>query len=101
MRYYNDFVQSQKKYRIANENETLVLKKVSNLLSTLSNDATPEEIQKRIYDIGMESGYENLRDYFQMLYEVLLGQTQGPRFGSFVALYGMENSKKLIDQLIS
>jgi lysyl-tRNA synthetase class 1 len=101
VRYYNDFVKSTKQYKKPDEREVVTLQKISELLSTIPSSSSPEEIQKNIYDIGMEAGYENLRDYFQMLYEVLLGQSQGPRFGSFVALYGIENSKKLIDIVLS
>ena len=95
--YYNDFVKSQKKFRAPSDNEKSILKQISEFLFDTSDSASPEEIQTQIYDIGMQAGYDNLRDYFQMLYEVLLGQSQGPRFGSFVALYGIKNSKQLID----
>ena len=55
-----------------------------------------EEIQAEVYAVGKEHGFEPLRDWFTALYEVLLGQTQGPRFGSFVELYGIAETRGLI-----
>jgi lysyl-tRNA synthetase class 1 len=55
-----------------------------------------EEIQTEVYAVGKEHGFEPLRDWFTALYEVLLGQTQGPRFGSFVELYGVPETRALI-----
>jgi lysyl-tRNA synthetase class 1 len=77
------------------------MKKIIDMLNDIPKNATPEEIQTNIYDIGMNSGYEkNLRDFFCMLYEILLGQSQGPRLGSFIALYGIENSINLINSKV-
>jgi lysyl-tRNA synthetase class 1 len=66
------------------------------MLDNLHTEATGEEIQNAIYKIGRESGYENLRDFFRDLYKILLGQTDGPRLGSFIALFGINNTKDLI-----
>ena len=60
----------------------------------------PENIQTVIYDIGKESEYDSLKDWFSALYEILLGQSQGPRLGSFIILYGVEEIVKLIDKAI-
>ena len=60
-------------------------------------EITAEEIQNQIYSIGSNAGYENLRDFFKELYEILLGQTQGPRLGSFIKLFGIEDTIKLIN----
>ena len=68
------------------------------------NEALPseitsaEELQTAIYEIGKVEafGFESLRDWFRALYEVLLGQSQGPRMGSFIALYGVDETCKLI-----
>ena len=60
-----------------------------------------EDIQTVIYSVGKEYQFENLRDWFQALYQVLLGQDQGPRFGSFVALYGLDESIKLIKRALA
>ena len=67
-----------------------------------SDDAPAEELQTQVYEIGKreEFGFENLRDWFRALYETLLGSEQGPRMGSFIALYGVENSRKLIAEAL-
>ena len=57
-----------------------------------------EALQSLAFAVGKDHGFENLRDWFQALYEVLLGQSQGPRFGGFIALYGIEESIKLIER---
>jgi lysyl-tRNA synthetase class 1 len=67
------------------------------MLVNSSLDITAEEIQNQIYAIGSNAGYENLRDFFKELYEILLGQTQGPRLGSFIKLFGIEDTIKLIN----
>jgi lysyl-tRNA synthetase class 1 len=71
------------------------------MLSGLDEAETGEEIQNKIYAIGTESGVENLRDFFKELYEILLGQTQGPRLGSFFKLYGIKETIKLIENKLS
>ena len=63
-----------------------------------NNDCSSETI---VYDIGKEAEYENLRDWFMALYQILLGQEQGPRFGSFVALYGIDKTCELINKAIN
>jgi len=60
-----------------------------------------EDIQGEVYAVGKEHGFEPLRDWFSALYEVLLGQTQGPRFGGFVELYGIPETQALIQRAIA
>ena len=67
-----------------------VLKKLINLLKESSLDDEAEEIQTKIYDIGMSLQYENLKDWFSAFYQVILGQNQGPRLGSFIKFYGIK-----------
>lgn len=98
--YYNDFVKSTKKYLSPNERQKVILKQIKDMLLVLSGAETGEEIQNQIYTIGTNAGYENLRDFFQELYEILLGQTQGPRLGSFFKLYGIEETINLINDKI-
>ena len=62
---------------------------------------SPENLQTLTFSIGKDHGFENLREWFQALYEVLLGQSQGPRFGSFAALYGAGNTARLIDEALA
>ena len=102
VRYYDDFVAPNKKFRPATEAEKICLNKLIDFLKTIPADATGEVIQTGIYDIGMQNGYEkNLRDWFGALYEILLGATQGPRMGSFIALYGRDNMIKLIQEKLA
>ena len=63
--------------------------------------AAAEDIQTEIYEIGKRHEFENLRDWFRCLYEVLLGQEQGPRMGSFIALYGLDETKDLLDRALA
>ena len=65
-------------------------------LGLLPAGVLAEEVQAEVYAVGKEHGFEPLRDWFKALYEILFGQDQGPRFGSFAALYGVTNTAKLI-----
>ena len=96
LNYYHDFVKTRKNFLAPSARHKELLQQLAHLLDTIHADATGEEIQNGIYKIGRESGYENLRDFFSDLYQILLGQTDGPRLGSFVALFGVENMKQLI-----
>ena len=76
------------------------LKTLKENLLEMENETDPEKIQTIIYDIGMNSHFESLKDWFSALYEILLGQTQGPRLGSFIILYGVKEVIDLIDKAI-
>ena len=62
---------------------------------------TAEELQTLVYEIGKAHAFDNLRDWFRGLYEVLLGEAQGPRFGSFIALYGKDETVALIRKALA
>ena len=64
-------------------------------------DADAETIQTEVYEVGKAHPFESLRDWFKALYETLLGTSQGPRMGSFIALYGIDNSRKLIAEALA
>ena len=77
--------------------ETLITK-----LKALNADETdPEIIQTEVFAAGKEHEFENLRDWFKALYEVLLGQSQGPRFGGLAALYGVPETINLIGDALA
>jgi lysyl-tRNA synthetase class 1 len=99
--YYNDFVKPAKTYRAPTELERTALADLADKLEILAGQDTAEELQNLVYEIGKAHGFENLRDWFRALYEVLLGEAQGPRFGSFVALYGMKKTAKLIRRALA
>jgi lysyl-tRNA synthetase class 1 len=94
--YFHDFVKPAKHYRAPSDRERAALRDLDRRLADLPKAVLAEEIQAEIYAVGKEHGFEPLRDWFGALYEVLLGQTQGPRFGSFVELYGVEETRALI-----
>ncbi len=99
--YYNDFVKPAKTYRAPTELERTALADLANKLEILAGQDNAEELQNLVYEIGKAHGFDNLRDWFRALYEVLLGEAQGPRFGSFVALYGMKRTAKLIRRALA
>jgi lysyl-tRNA synthetase class 1 len=99
--YYEDFVKPTRAYRLATEAERAALTTLLQKLEALPANADGEAIQFEVYEVGKAAGYENLRDWFKALYEILLGQPQGPRMGSFFALYGLDNSKALLKRAIA
>lgn len=98
--YYNDFVKSKKQYIAPTDRNKELLSQIATMLSELSGDETAEEIQNAIYAIGRDAGYENLRDFFKEIYQILLGQEKGPRLGTFFKLYGIAETIKLIQNKI-
>lgn len=99
--YYRDFVKPTKHYRAPSETERAALIELADGLAALAPGADAEAIQNLIYEIGKRHGFANLRDWFKALYEVLLGQAQGPRMGSFVALYGVSETVRLIRRALA
>ena len=95
--YYHDFVKPTKSYRLPTDQEREALTDLkARLVAMQGTDPTGEAIQNEVYAVGKEHEFEPLRAWFGALYETLLGQTQGPRFGSFVEIYGLEESITLI-----
>lgn len=99
--YYRDLVKPNKRYRTPDPAERGALETLLARLERLPEGSGAEAIQGEIYEAGKAHGYGNLRDWFAMLYEVLLGQGQGPRFGSFVALYGIREMAALIRRVLA
>ena len=107
--YYRDFVAPTKTFREPSEVERVALQDLRDALSQLPAAATPEDIQNAVYEIGRREPFLDHKklakdgrpgvslDWFNMLYQVLLGQEKGPRFGSFVAVYGVSNAIAMID----
>jgi len=99
LNYYEDFVKPTKVYRAPTEMEKAALLDLAGRLKALPQDTTDGEvIQNEVYAVGKEHGFEPLRAWFGALYEVLLGASQGPRFGSFAAIYGLPQSIELIEK---
>ena len=113
--YFRDFVRPAKTYRAADDVERKVLQKIDAALAAISPDASAEDIQSSLYDVARAvPRYQDLsakgatverpgvsNDFFNMLYEVLLGEKRGPRFGSFIALYGVPETRKLITDALA
>jgi lysyl-tRNA synthetase class 1 len=107
--YYRDFVLPTKKFRDPAEQERTALFDLRDALSNMPADSTAEKIQDVVYEIGRREPFLDEKkkakdgkpgvslEWFNMLYQVLLGQEKGPRFGSFVAAYGLKNTVDMID----
>jgi lysyl-tRNA synthetase class 1 len=107
--YYRDFVAPTKKFREPTEGERAALQDLRDALANMASGATAEDIQNVVYEIGRREPFLDpvkkgkdgrpgvSLDWFNMLYQVLLGQEKGPRFGSFVAVYGVQNAVAMID----
>lgn len=97
--YYEDFVKPAKKFRAPTDVERAALVDLRNRLAGVDPAIRDAEVlQNLTYEVGKAHPFENLRDWFKALYEVLLGQSQGPRFGSFIAIFGVTDTIALIDQ---
>jgi lysyl-tRNA synthetase class 1 len=114
VRYFHDFVRPAKVYRLPNEAERISLSELSEALRPLEGSTDSEALQAVVYEVGRThfpdtSGKSKSPDgrpgvsqaWFATLYQILLGQERGPRFGSFVALYGVAETRALIAQALA
>lgn len=101
--YNRDFILPTLNRRAPAANEAEALKALDAELAAMTEETPAEDIQTAVYEIGKNEvyGFESLRDWFKALYETLLGSSQGPRMGSFVALYGVANTRKLIEEALA
>ena len=100
VRYFNDFVKPERTYRAPTEQERAALVELRDELAKYDGPVEDEALQSIVYAVGREK-FDPLRDWFKALYEVLLGASQGPRFGGFIALYGVEETVALIDKALA
>jgi len=100
LQYYKDFIAPNKKYKKPNDQEIAALTNLNHRLSNIKNMKDHEEIQSEVYETGKEYNYTELKDWFSSLYQILLGQEQGPRIGSFIAIYGCTEMIELINKAI-
>ncbi|MBS0125419.1 lysine--tRNA ligase [Thetidibacter halocola] len=98
VKYYEDFVLPTKVFRAPDEKERAAMADLADRLRGHEGETDDEALQTIVFAVGKEHGFEPLRDWFKALYEVLLGQSQGPRFGGFIALYGVAETVALIDK---
>ena len=102
LNYYNDFILPNKQYvKIDSNNKEIFVDILKLLENDINFESSAEEIQTQLYEIGKKHKFENLKDYFKLVYQVILGQDQGPRLGSFIKLFGIGETidylKKIID----
>ena len=95
--YYEDFVKPAKEYRAPTDQERAALEELVSLLRAYDGPVTGEDLQTLTFTAGKSQEFENLRDWFKAIYEVCLGQSQGPRFGGFIAIYGVDETADLIE----
>ena len=101
IKYYNDVIKKNKKYKKPNKEEKLALQALLKILDECTDQMNPEDIQTKIYAVGKENGYkENLRDWFKLIYEVVFGDENGPRMGFFISFFGVDETKELIKNKI-
>ncbi|WP_395445244.1 lysine--tRNA ligase [Caulobacter sp. UC70_42] len=97
--YYEDFVKPTKTFRAPTDQERAAMLDLLAKLKAMPADAPDAElIQNEVFEVGKTHGFDPLRAWFQALYEVLLGQSQGPRFGSFAAIFGIDRTIALIEE---
>jgi lysyl-tRNA synthetase class 1 len=99
--YYNDFVKPRKCYSVLSDLEKNAFEDLLGELNKLNGIESADEIQKIVFEVGKRYEFPDLKSWFNALYRGLLGQEDGPRIGSFAALYGVENTKELIKDALA
>ncbi len=100
-RYFDRFIKPAKVYRAANEKERAALEALSSRLKELGDDKSEDDYQTAVFDAGKAQAYENIRDWFKGLYEVVFGQSEGPRMGAFTKIFGANAMARLIDEALA
>lgn len=101
VRYFHDFVKPTKVYRAADEQERAALTDLAERLKTWDGEVDGDALQSLVFAVGKEHGFDPLRAWFGAIYEVLLGAKQGPRFGGFIALFGVPETVALIEKALA
>ena len=99
--YYEDFVKPAKKFRAPDDKERAALTDLADRLEALGDERDGATVQNVVYEVGKTHGFEPLRAWFAALYEVLFGQSAGPRFGSFAALFGTQQTAAMIRKALA
>ena len=97
VRYYQDFVKPGKTYRAPSDKERAAMEDLLGRLKAWDGGVDADALQSMVFAVGKAHEFDPLRDWFKALYEVLLGASEGPRFGGFIALYGVDESIRLIE----
>ncbi|MGC1489597.1 MAG: class I tRNA ligase family protein, partial [Albidovulum sp.] len=101
LRYFNDFVAPTRVFRLPSDQERAAMEDLAGRLKIWDGGLDAEALQTMVFAVGTEHGFEPLRGWFTGLYEVLLGASQGPRFGGFIALYGVDETVALIGRALA
>ena len=101
VRYFNDFVAPSRSFRAPTDKERAAMEDLVARLGVWDGGLDAEALQSMVFAVGKDHGFEPLRDWFTALYEVLLGASQGPRFGGFIALYGVDETIALIGRALA
>jgi len=99
--YYEDFVKPTKQYRLPTGQERAAMEDLANRLDAMGDERDGAAVQNVVYEIGKAHNFEPLRGWFAALYEVLFGQSAGPRFGSFAALFGTHETAAMIRKALN
>ena len=100
-RYFEDFVKPKKQFRSPTDTERTALEMLSARLREIGEDGVEDDYQTAVFDAGKAQNYENIREWFKGLYEVVFGQSEGPRMGPFAKIYGAEATADLIDKALA
>ena len=100
-RYFEKFIKPNKKYRAPSAQERAALEFLSARLKEIGDEGSENDYQTAVFDAGKAQGYENIRDWFKGLYEVVFGQEAGPRMGPFSKIYGAGATAELIDEALA
>ena len=98
--YFNDFLKSARVFKQPTHNERDALVELSRKLEALDENCEASEIQQAILNVGKNMGFENNRDWFKLIYEVLLGSQSGPRLGSFFSLLGKDKTVEKLKEVL-
>lgn len=102
LRYYTDFVEPKKEYRTPNDMERAAMEDLVKRLDALPEDCRAiDELQTTVFDAGKTQEFDNLRNWFKAIYEVCFGQSEGPRMGNFIAIYGVRNTAQMINEALT
>ena len=101
LKYFEDVVKPNKKFKKPNEKEKKALQDLVKRLKDCKDQLNPEAIQTIVYSVGKDNGYqENLREWFKAIYEIIFGEEDGPRMGFFISFFGIKESIELINKYI-
>ena len=100
-KYFEAFIKPHKKFRSPTDSERAALEMLTARLKELGDDAQEDDYQTAVFDAGKAQNYENIREWFKGLYEVVFGQSEGPRMGAFTKIFGANEMARLIDEALT